>query len=223
MTVPGSRRVMPSMAPRTASIDGRLSAARATSMSMSPAGKRRQLIEQAQRVAQPSASDQRQALEARQASTSSPSASATRASWSRVAWYGMRRKSKRWQRETIVAGTLWASVVASTKMRVRRRLFQGLEKRVPGRRRELVRLVDDVDPIATFAGSVRDLVAQVANVVDAAVGGRVDLDQVQRATVQRRQTQRAGVARIAVVGVLAVDGAVQDARDARLARAARAR
>jgi hypothetical protein len=83
-----------------------------------------------------------------------------------------------------------------------------------------VRLVNDVHAIAAFAGSVGDFVAQVANVVDAAVGGRVDLNQVERPTVQRRATQRAGVARVAVFSMLAVDGAVQDAGDRRLARAA---
>ena len=138
-----------------------------------------------------------------------------------MAWYGIRRKSKRWQRETIVAGTLWASVVARTNIACGGGSSSVLRNASQAAGGELVRLVDDVDAIATFAGSVRDLVAQVANIVDAAVGRRVDLDQVQRAAVERRQTQRAGVARIAVLGVLAVDGAVQDASDARLARAAR--
>src|SRR5207244_12112216 len=50
----------------------------------------------------------------------------------------------------------------------------------------------------------------------------VDLDQIERASFERGAAQRARVIGIALLRVLAVDRAVQDARDAGLARAARA-
>src|SRR6266540_4618004 len=62
---------------------------------------------------------------------------------------------------------------------VRRRLFEGLQESVPGRPGQLVRLVDDVHPKSAFAGSILDFLAQVTDIVDAPVGGRVDLDQVE--------------------------------------------
>ncbi|GAO05620.1 hypothetical protein PSR1_04535 [Anaeromyxobacter sp. PSR-1] len=43
-----------------------------------------------------------------------PSSAATLASWSAICCSVSRRKSKRWQRERMVSGTLWTSVVAST-------------------------------------------------------------------------------------------------------------
>ena len=106
--------------------------------------------------------------------------------------------------------------------RVRRRLFESLEERVPGGSRELVGLVDDVHLVATFTGPIGDLIAQIAHVVDAPIRGGVDLDEVQCAVVQRRAAQQAFIARIAVQGELvAVDRAVQNARDTGLAGPAR--
>ena len=43
-----------------------------------------------------------------------PSSAATTASRSAICWSVSRRKSNRWQRETMVSGTRWTSVVAST-------------------------------------------------------------------------------------------------------------
>ena len=57
----------------------------------------------------------------------------------------MRRKSKRWQRERMVAGILWASVVAKMNLTCGGRLLQRLEQGVERRRREHVDFVDDVD------------------------------------------------------------------------------
>ncbi len=48
-------------------------------------------------------------------SASIPSASAIRSSCSTILGRGIGRKSNRWHRDTMVAGILWASVVASTK------------------------------------------------------------------------------------------------------------
>jgi hypothetical protein len=61
---------------------------------------------------------------------------------------------------------------------VRRRLFQRLEQRVEGGFGDLVRLVENVDLVPVARGGVAGRVAQFANLVDAAVGGRVDLDHV---------------------------------------------
>src|SRR5207244_6833958 len=70
--------------------------------------------------------------------------------------------------------------------------------------------------------AIAHLFAQVADVGDAACGCRVDLDQVQRAVLERSLAQRARIVGVAVLRVQAVDGAVQDARHAGLAGAARA-
>ena len=65
--------------------------------------------------------------------------------------------------------------------RVIGRLFEGLQQSVERRLGEHVDLVDDVDLVPALVGRIAYLVAQVANVVDAAIAGRVDLDEVERA------------------------------------------
>ena len=119
------------------------------------------------------------------ASTASASASASMPSWPQI--HSMRatrssksteRKLKCWQREAMVAGILCASVVHSTKTTHSRRLLEGLQQRVEGLAGDLVRFVDDEDLVAVARGPVADVLAQLAHLVDAAVGGRVDFDHV---------------------------------------------
>ncbi len=59
-----------------------------------------------------------------------------------------RRRSKRWQRDSTVTGTLRISVVANTNLACSRRLLQRLQEGVEGRRRQHVDFVDDVDLVA---------------------------------------------------------------------------
>ena len=107
---------------------------------------------------------------------------------------------------------------------VRRRLLDQLEQGVEALRRDHVGLVDDVDLV--LAGHRREerLLAQVAGVVDAAVGGRVDLDDVDRAGAAAGQVA-AAAALAAGIGhgrELAVERPGQDAGRGGLAAAARA-
>ena len=100
-------------------------------------------------------------------------------------------------------------------------LFERLEKRVPGVLRDLVRLVEDVDLAPQAARGVREALAQVADLVDAAIAGRVDLDEVEGSSLADRDARRACVAGVAVAEVGAVDGLGKDPGQRRLARAAR--
>ena len=59
------------------------------------------------------------------------------------------------------------------------RLLQRLEQAVEGLLREHVHLVDDVDLVAGGVRLVVGAVDQLADVVDAGVGGRVHLDHVE--------------------------------------------
>ena len=107
---------------------------------------------------------------------------------------------------------------------VHRRLLQGLEQRVEGLGGEHVHLVDDVDLHAAFHRGEVHLVAQVADVVDAAVGGGVHLDDVHGAAPADGLAVRAGAVGVggglALAGV-AVEGHGQDLGGGGLARAAR--
>ena len=103
-----------------------------------------------------------------------------------------------------------------------RRLLEGLEQRVEGRVGQHVDLVDEVDLVGRRVGGVADALAQGADLVDAAVGGGVELDQVERAALVEREAGVAGVVGLAPRGRLAVDGLGEDAAGAGLARAARA-
>jgi len=105
----------------------------------------------------------------------------------------------------------------------RGRLLEHLQQRVPRLAREHVRFVDDVHLVAVVAaGGVHRALAQVAGVLDAAVGRRVDLHHVERgAAAPDAQAARALAARFAVVPlVLAVERHRQHARQRRLAGAA---
>ena len=105
---------------------------------------------------------------------------------------------------------------------VGRRLLDQLEQGVEALRADHVGLVDDVDLVAAADRREERLLAQVAGVVDAAVGGRVDLDHVDRARAPAGQVA-AGVALAARVGdrrLLAVERAGQDPRRGGLAAAA---
>jgi len=66
----------------------------------------------------------------------------------------MRLKSNRWQRESMVTGTLRISVVAKDELHVRRRLFQRLEDSVEGRPSKHVHFVEDVDLVARAGGGI---------------------------------------------------------------------
>ena len=82
--------------------------------------------------------------------------------------------------------------------------------------------VHDIDFVPELGGSEVYLIAQVANVVYAAVGCGVNLDEIERPTFVDRDAPVAGVVGLAVGGVETVHGLGEDARGARLARAARA-
>ena len=77
--------------------------------------------------------------------------------------------------------TLSGSVVAKTNFTCSRRLLDELEQRVEALLRDHVGLVDDVDLVAGRRRRVERPLAQVAGVVDSAVAGRVDLDDVEAA------------------------------------------
>ena len=118
--------------------------------------------------------------------------------------------------------------------RVRRRLLERLEERVPGLRREHVRLVEDVDLVAPGDRRVGDALAQVADVVDRVVRRRVHLDDVHRRRVRDRDARLAAPARrgrrprptltrfACLRGARAVQAGGQDLGHRRLAGPARA-
>jgi hypothetical protein len=108
------------------------------------------------------------------------------------------------------------------------RLFERLEQRVEGGVCDLVRFIEDDDLVLVARGFVACGVAEFANVFDAAVGGGVDLDDVDGVALADFD---AGVASVAGLGggalgrtddVAAVERRGKDARDGRLADAAMA-
>ena len=106
---------------------------------------------------------------------------------------------------------------------MRGRLFERLQQRVERLCRQHVHLVDDVDLVASFGGRELHLLAQVAHLVDAAVRGRVDLEDVERRAVGDLRAALADAAGIGRRPLLAVQRLRENLRRARLARAARPR
>ena len=105
---------------------------------------------------------------------------------------------------------------------VRRRLLDQLQQGVPRRVGELMRLVEDVDLRAALDRLQHDAVADVADVVDAALRGGVHLDHVERGAVRDRHAGVAGVVGLRGGAVRAVDSLGEDAGQRGLAGAARA-
>ena len=101
------------------------------------------------------------------------------------------------------------------------RLLERLQERVPGILRDLVGLVEDVDLAAEVGRGVVDPLAQFPDRVDPAVRGRIDLDEVERPSLADGDTRLAGIARVAVTQVRAIEGLRENARQRRLAGAAR--
>ena len=71
-----------------------------------------------------------------------------------------------------------------------RRLFEGLQQRVGGFVGEHVRFIEDDDFVASARGRITHHVAQLANLIDAAIGGGVDLENIQRmpAAISRQES-----------------------------------
>ena len=138
-----------------------------------------------------------------------------------------RRRSKRWQRDSTVTGTLRISVVAKMNFTWAGGSSSVFSKRVEGLGREHVHFVDDVDLVARLHRRVAHALDQLADVADAGAAGRIHLDDVDMpvlgdgeamGTLAAGDGGRAALA----VGADAVEGAGEDARRRRLADAAHA-
>ena len=139
-----------------------------------------ELLERPERVAERCRWPRARASRPRDRESRCPPRAATRRSTPAICSSEGRWKSKRWQRSMIVAGTLCASVVASTNTTcaggsssVFRNAFQAAV-------REHVRLVEDVHALAALHRRERHVLAQLADVVDRVVRRRVHLDHVER-------------------------------------------
>jgi hypothetical protein len=85
-----------------------------------------------------------------------------------------------------------------------------------------VDFVDDVDLIRALGRGVADRLSEVADLVDAAVGGAVDLEDVEAPALLDLAAELAAVVGVVVDRVEAVDRLGQDPGGRRLADAARA-
>ena len=107
-----------------------------------------------------------------------------------------------------------------------RRLFQRLQQGIESGVGDLVGLVEDVDLVLVACGAVAGGVAQLADLVDAAIGGGVDLDDVDGIAGLDLGAAFADLAwlgrwpRGRADGIAAVQRHGQDARDGGLADAA---
>ena len=104
---------------------------------------------------------------------------------------------------------------------LRRRLLQCLEECVERFRRQHVYLVDDVDFIISRRRCELHRLAQVANLINAAIGCRVDLEHVHRRSVTDAAAGGTHTARRERRPFGAVERTRENFRRARLARSAR--
>jgi len=106
---------------------------------------------------------------------------------------------------------------------VGRRLLERLEQRVERLGGQHMDFIDDEDLVPVAGGGVLDVLAQLADLPDAAVGGRVDLQNVDGVALGDLQAGGAGVARVGSGALVAVERLGQDAGRGCLADAPRAR
>ena len=104
---------------------------------------------------------------------------------------------------------------------VGRRLLDQLQERVPGRRRQLMRLVDDVDLVAALRRLEHRALADLADLVDPALRGGVHLHDVERGAVGDRAGDARRRVEVGAGAALGVQRLREDARHRRLARPAR--
>jgi len=123
----------------------------------------------------------------------------------------------------MVAGTLCASVVARMKMTWAGGSSSGFEQGVEGCLGELVYFVDDIEAETARRGCHADALAQFADFVDATIGGAVNLQHIQRATVPDGDAGDTTIARLGPHPVRAVECFSKQASDAGLAGATRSR
>ena len=94
-----------------------------------------------------------------------------------------RRRSKRWQRDSTVTGTLRISVVAKMNFTWAGGSSSVFSKALKALRREHVHFVDDVDLVARLDRRVAHALDQLADIVDAGAAGRIHLDDVDMAVL----------------------------------------
>ena len=93
------------------------------------------------------------------------------------------------------------------------RLFQRFQQRVEGLVGDLMRFVDDENLVAVPRRAKTDALAQLAHLIDTAVGGGVDFNNVHRATGRDLQATRTDAARGGRWPINAVQTARHDASD----------
>ena len=137
----------------------------------------------------------------------------------------MRRRSKRWQRESTVIGTFRISVVANRNFHMRRRLLERLQQAVESLRREHVHLVDDIDLVARIGRAIAHALDDLSDVAYAGMGGGIHLDHIDMAALDDRLAMPAHHGQIdgraaAAIFQFMIEGARENAGGGRLADAA---
>ena len=129
-----------------------------------------------------------------------------------------RRKSNRWRPPDDRGRHLVRLGGGQHEPHARRRFLEDLQQGVERLAGEPLRLVDDVDLLAALHGRGGRLLPQLARVLDAAVAGGVDLDDVQVRAFTDRDALGTHAARLGRGALLAVDHLGQDASGGGLAR-----
>ena len=71
---------------------------------------------------------------------------------------------------------------------MRRRFFEGFQQGVKRRRRKHVHFIDDVDFITALSGGVLAVLSQFSYLINAIIGGSIDLNNIHTGTIHDRLT-----------------------------------
>src|SRR6185369_11268899 len=78
-----------------------------------------------------------------------------------------------------------------------RRLFDGFQQRVKGFACDLVRFIDDENLVAVANGTIAYVFTKLAHLINAAIGGGINLDYIRGAALRYLETAGANTARMA--------------------------
>ena len=101
---------------------------------------------------------------------------------------------------------------------IRRRFLQGLKQCIERSYGKHMHLIDNVDFVFSFGRTVLHLLADLADVVDAVVGSRIDLNHVHGIARRNRPACRTFPARTPVHRMLTVDRLRKNLGNRRLSR-----
>ena len=94
-----------------------------------------------------------------------------------------------------------------------RRFFQGLQEGIEGRLREHMDFIDDVNLVFVLRGKISDILPEFPDLIDPAVGGSIDFEDIDGDPIPDLLAERALIAGVPRRSLGTIEGFGQDPGD----------